>query len=60
MNFEINLLFLIKLFLLHDQKVKQKFRYLENEKSFYGEIKNISHQFYRTFIEANKTKLFGR
>ena len=33
-NFEINLIFLIKPFFLHDQTVKTKFKYLENEKSF--------------------------
>ena len=32
-NFENNLIFLIKLFFLHDQKVKTK-NYLENEESF--------------------------
>ena len=34
MTFEINLIFLIDPFLLHDQKVAQKLKYLENEKSF--------------------------
>ena len=31
MDFKINLIFLLKLFFLHDHKVK-KFKYLENEK----------------------------
>ena len=34
MDFEINLIFLIDPFFLHDQKSKQKLKYLENEKSF--------------------------
>ena len=32
---------------LHVQKVKEKFKYLENEKSFHNEIKSIFHQFQR-------------
>ena len=40
-NFEINLTSLIKQFFLHDQKVKTKFKYLENEKSFEDEIKAV-------------------
>ena len=35
---------------LYDQKSK----YLENEKSFKDEIKNISNNFERNFIEVNK------
>ena len=35
MGFEINLIFLIKPFFLHDQKV--------NEESFQGEIRRIFH-----------------
>ena len=45
MIFEINLIFLIKPFLYMTEKLKQKFEYLENEKSFLDEIKSISHQF---------------
>ena len=41
MAFEINLTFLIESFFLHDQKVWQKLKYLENEKSFWGEIKSV-------------------
>ena len=33
-NFEINLVFLIKPFFYMTKKLKQKFKYLENEKSF--------------------------
>ena len=43
MNFEINFSFLIKSFSLHDQKVRWKFKYFENKKSFYDEIKSIFH-----------------
>ena len=32
---------------LHVQKVKEKFKYLKNEKSFHNEIKSIFHQFQR-------------
>ena len=34
MDFEINLIFLIKLFSYMTKKFKQKFKYLENKKSF--------------------------
>ena len=44
MNFEINLIFLIKLFFYKTEKSRKKFKYLEKEKSFSGEIKNIFHQ----------------
>ena len=40
-NLEINLIFLIKLFFYMTKKSQQKVKYLENEKSFKGEIKNI-------------------
>ena len=33
-NFEIKLIFLIKPFFLNTKKSKQKFKYLENDKSF--------------------------
>ena len=45
MNFENNLTLLIKLFFLYDKKLWQKLKYLENEKSFYDEIKSIFHRF---------------
>ena len=35
-NFEINLIFLIKLFLYMTKKSRQNLKYLENEKSFWG------------------------
>ena len=34
MNFEANLIFLIKPFFQHDQKIMTKTKYLETEKSF--------------------------
>ena len=37
------------------KKSTQKFKYLENEESFQDEIKSISHNFKRAFVEANKT-----
>ena len=42
-NFEIKLIFLIQPFLHVTKKPRQKFKYLENEKSFPGEIKGIFH-----------------
>ena len=44
-KFEINLIFLIKPFCQMTKKSRQKLKYLENEKSFQREIKNISHHF---------------
>ena len=46
-NFEINLTFQIRLIFYMAQKSKQKFKYLENEKSFQDEIIiiNIFHNF---------------
>ena len=43
--FEINLIFLIKLFRYMTKKSRQKLKYLENEKSFWGEIKSIFYYF---------------
>ena len=40
MNFEVKLIFLIKSFNLDDEKVMTKTKILENDKSFYDEIKN--------------------
>ena len=48
-NFEINLIFLIKLFLHMTKKSGQKLKYLENKKSFSGKIKSIFHHFFRAF-----------
>ena len=52
-NFEINLIFLIKWFFYMTKKSRQKCRYLENEKSFQGEIKSIVHQFSNGFQLPN-------
>ena len=38
------------------KKSRQKFKYLENEKSFYDEIKSIFYHFWTTIIEANTAK----
>ena len=40
-NFEINLTFLIKLFFYMTKNANQKFKYLEKQKRFWGEIKII-------------------
>ena len=40
-NFEIKL----ELFFNMAKKSRQKFKYLKNEKSFYGKIKSIFHDF---------------
>ena len=52
-NFEINVTFLIKSFCYMTKNSRQKFKYLENEKSFWGEIKSILHHFKRVFIAKN-------
>ena len=48
-DFEVNLIFLIKPFSYITKMPIQKFKYLENKKSFKGEIKNIFHLFKRAF-----------
>ena len=42
------------------RKSRQKIKYIENEKSFQGEIKSKFHHLERTFIEANKADISGR
>ena len=37
---------------------REKVEYFENEKSFKDEIKGIFHNFYKVFIESNKTAFF--
>ena len=44
-NFEVNLIFLMKSFFFMTKKSWQKFKYIENEKSFQREIKSIFHPF---------------
>ena len=46
-NFEINLIFLIKAIHYITKKSRQK--YLETKKSFWGEIKSIFHHFWKAF-----------
>ena len=45
MNVEISLIYLIKPFFYLTEKLRQEFKYLENEKSFQDEIKSIFHYF---------------
>ena len=45
LNFEINPIFLIKPFYYLTKMLRQKFKYLENKKSFWGEIKSNFHHF---------------
>ena len=44
-EFEINLIFLIKPFRYITKKSRQKLKYLDNEKSFWGDVKSIFHHF---------------
>ena len=44
-NFEINLIFLIKTFWYMTKKSRQKRKYLQNENSFLGEITSIFYHF---------------
>ena len=52
----LNLIFLIKPFFHHDQKLITKLKYYENKKSLSDEIKNIFHHFQRAFNEVNNTE----
>ena len=54
-NFEVNLIFLIKPIFNKTKKSRQKCKYLENKKSFYGEIKNIFHHFQKDSIVAKNS-----
>ena len=58
-NFAVNFIFLTKPFFLHDQKVSTKYKYLENEKSFWRWNKKHFSTLLKAFIEANKTNFFG-
>ena len=51
--FEINLIFLIKPFSYMTEKSRQKFKYLENKKSFKEEIKSIFIVFKRFSVAKN-------
>ena len=44
-NFEINIIFLIKPLFYMTKRPRQKFKYLKNKKSFQVEIKSIFHHF---------------
>ena len=44
-NVEVNLIFLMKSFFFMTKKSWQKFKYIENEKTFQREIKSIFHPF---------------
>ena len=44
-KFQINIIFLIKLFCCMTKNSRQKLKHHENEKSFWSEIKSISHHF---------------
>ena len=48
-NFEINLSFLIKPFSYMTKKVKTKFKYLQIEKIFLGDIKSLFYHFWKAF-----------
>ena len=52
-NFENNLIFLIKPFLYMTRKSRQKLKYLENQKSFQGEIKSFAIIFKRFSVSKN-------
>ena len=48
-KFEINSIFYIKQFCYMTKRSRKKLKYLENKKSFWGEIKSIFHNFERLF-----------
>ena len=52
-NSEIKLVFLVKLFCYMTKKSRQKFKYIENEKSFWGGIKAFSVILKRLWIAKN-------
>ena len=48
-TFEISLIFLINPFCYRTKKSRQKFKYFENGKSYWGKIKSNFHHFRRDF-----------
>ena len=61
-NFEIKLAFLFKPFSYMTKKLEQKFKYLQNGKSFLVEIKIVFHHFKafsaaRNFLRTESTPL---
>ena len=59
MNFEVNLIFLIKHSFLHDQKVLTKGLISWERKKLLRWNKKYFHHFYRAFNQADNTVLFG-
>ena len=59
MKFEINLIFLIKSVCYVTKKSRQKFKYFENKKSFWGKLKIIFHHFQRPFNCQNMSQTCG-
>ena len=49
LSFEANLIFIIKPCPYRTKNSRQKFKYLENKKSFQGKIKSIFHHFQKAF-----------
>ena len=58
MKFEINIIFLIKPFFNMTNKSRQKFKYLENEKSFQDEIKKHFSSFLNGFQWRKQENIF--
>ena len=53
LNFEINLVFLIKPFFCITKNLKQKLKYLENKKSFLDEMKTFCNAFKGPSVAKN-------
>ena len=49
MNFETNVIFLMKPFFYMTKKSRQKLKYLENKENLQAEVKSIFHHFQRAF-----------
>ena len=60
MNFGVNLIFLIKPFSLHDQKVVTKTKIYWKRKENLSWNKKHSHHFQKAFNQANATNFFRR
>ena len=52
-NFENNLSFLIKPFSYRTKKVRTKFKYLQIEKIFLGDIKSLCYYFKKVLVTRN-------
>ena len=55
---KLTLMFQSSCFFYMIKKSRQKFKYLDNEKTFYDELKSIFHHFQSALIEANKAFFF--